>query len=41
MTLLSIVAIVLLPRQFHVMVVENNNEAEIRRAPGCFRSISC
>src|SRR5215468_8797387 len=36
MTLLSFVAIVLLPRQFHVMVVENNNEAEIRRARWLF-----
>src|SRR5476651_473324 len=36
MTLLSIVAIVLLPRQFHVMVVENNNETEIRRAAWMF-----
>ncbi len=36
MTLLSIVAIVLLPRQFHVMVVENNNETEIRRAAWLF-----
>jgi Na+/proline symporter len=32
MTLLSLGAIVLLPRQFHVTVVENNNEAEIKRA---------
>ncbi|MCW5688362.1 MAG: hybrid sensor histidine kinase/response regulator [Pseudolabrys sp.] len=32
MTLLSFVAIVLLPRQFHVTVVENNSESEIRRA---------
>ena len=32
MTLLSFVAIVLLPRQFHVTVVENNSEAEIKRA---------
>ena len=32
MTLLSFVAILLLPRQFHVAVVENNNEAEIKRA---------
>src|SRR5439155_739126 len=29
MTLLSLFAIVLLPRQFHVTVVENNSEAEI------------
>src|SRR5262249_36187561 len=32
MTLLSLFAIVLLPRQFHVTVVENNSEDEIRRA---------
>jgi Na+/proline symporter/CheY-like chemotaxis protein len=32
MTLLSFVAIILLPRQFHVAVVENNNEGEIKRA---------
>ncbi|MBM3530465.1 MAG: hybrid sensor histidine kinase/response regulator [Alphaproteobacteria bacterium] len=32
MTLLSFVAIVLLPRQFHVTVVENNSESEIKRA---------
>jgi len=36
MTALSIVAIVLLPRQFHVMVVENNNEGEIKRAAWLF-----
>ena len=36
MTLLSLFAIVLLPRQFHVTVVENNNEAEIRRASWLF-----
>ena len=36
MTLLSFFAIVLLPRQFHVMVVENNSEAEIRRAAWVF-----
>ena len=36
MTLLSIFAIVLLPRQFHVTVVENNNEDEIRRAAWLF-----
>src|ERR1700686_3554113 len=32
MTLLSFFAIVLLPRQFYVTVVENQSEAEIRRA---------
>ena len=36
MTLLSLFAIVLLPRQFHVTVVENNNENEIRRAAWLF-----
>ncbi len=36
MTLLSVVAIVLLPRQFHVGVVENNNEVEIKRAAWLF-----
>jgi Na+/proline symporter/signal transduction histidine kinase/CheY-like chemotaxis protein len=32
MTLLSFVAFIMLPRQFHVAVVENNNESEIKRA---------
>ena len=36
MTLLSAFAIILLPRQFHVAVVENNNEAEVRRAAWLF-----
>ena len=36
MTLLSTFAIVLLPRQFHVTVVENNSESEIRRAAWLF-----
>ncbi|HWL06679.1 MAG TPA: hybrid sensor histidine kinase/response regulator [Xanthobacteraceae bacterium] len=36
MTLLSLFAILLLPRQFHVTVVENNNEQEIRRAAWLF-----
>lgn len=36
MTFLSFVAVVLLPRQFHVTVVENHNEAEIRRAAWIF-----
>jgi Na+/proline symporter/signal transduction histidine kinase/CheY-like chemotaxis protein len=36
MTLLSLFAIVLLPRQFHVTVVENNNEDEIARAAWLF-----
>ena len=36
MTLLSFFAIVLLPRQFHVTVVENNSESEVRRAAWLF-----
>jgi len=36
MTALSLFAIVLLPRQFHVTVVENRSEAEIRRAAWLF-----
>jgi len=36
MTLLSTVAIVMLPRQFHVTVVENRSEPEIRRAAWLF-----
>ncbi len=36
MTLLSFVCIVLLPRQFHVLVVENNREAELRAARWLF-----
>src|SRR3981189_3015993 len=36
MTMLSLFAIVLLPRQFHVTVVENNSEGEIRRAAWLF-----
>lgn len=36
MTVLSFLAIVLLPRQFHVMVVENNGEDELRRAVWLF-----
>jgi Na+/proline symporter/signal transduction histidine kinase len=35
-TFLSVVCIVLLPRQFHVTVVENNSEKEIRRAAWLF-----
>jgi Na+/proline symporter/signal transduction histidine kinase/ActR/RegA family two-component response regulator len=35
-TVLSLFAIVLLPRQFHVGVVENRSEAEIRRAAWLF-----
>ncbi len=35
-TLLSLVCIVLLPRQFHVTVVENYSQAEIRRAAWLF-----
>src|SRR5262249_44478839 len=36
MTLLSLFAIVLLPRQFHVTVVENNSESEVKRAAWLF-----
>ncbi len=36
MTLLSFLAIVLLPRQFHVTVVENNSEEDVRRASWLF-----
>jgi Na+/proline symporter/signal transduction histidine kinase/CheY-like chemotaxis protein len=36
MSALSLFAIVLLPRQFHVMVVENHSESEIRRAAWLF-----
>jgi signal transduction histidine kinase len=36
MTMLSTVAIILLPRQFHVTVVENHSEAEIKRAAWLF-----
>src|SRR4051794_22734393 len=36
MTLLSTVAIVMLPRQFHVTVVENRSQSEIRRAAWLF-----
>ena len=36
MSVLSLFAILLLPRQFHVAVVENHNEAEIRRATWLF-----
>ena len=36
MTLLSTVAIMLVPRQFHVTVVENHSESEIRRAAWLF-----
>lgn len=36
MTLLSLSAIILLPRQFHVTVVENKNESEIRHAAWLF-----
>src|SRR5713226_630340 len=36
MMMLSLFAIVLLPRQFHVTVVENNSEGEIRRASWLF-----
>jgi Na+/proline symporter/signal transduction histidine kinase len=36
MTMLSFIAIVMLPRQFHVTVVENHDEAEVRRAAWLF-----
>ncbi len=36
MTLLSFFAILLLPRQFHVSVVENSNDAEVTRARWLF-----
>src|SRR5882672_9164939 len=36
MTMLSLFAIMLVPRQFHVTVVENNSEREIRRAAWLF-----
>ena len=36
MTLLAFFAIVLLPRQFHVTVVENRSESEVRRAAWLF-----
>ena len=39
-TLLSFVAIILLPRQFHVAVVENHNEGEIKRAAWLFPALS-
>lgn len=35
-TFLSLVCILLLPRQFHVTVVENNSETEVRRATWLF-----
>ncbi len=35
-TFLSLIAIILLPRQFHVTVVENNAESEVRRARWLF-----
>ena len=35
-TFLSFVCIILLPRQFHVAVVENNSEEEVRRAAWAF-----
>ncbi|MDA7946778.1 MAG: hybrid sensor histidine kinase/response regulator [Hyphomicrobiaceae bacterium] len=35
-TFLSLVCIILLPRQFHVSVVENNSENEVRRAAWLF-----
>ncbi|HEX2257500.1 MAG TPA: PAS domain-containing hybrid sensor histidine kinase/response regulator [Afifellaceae bacterium] len=35
-TVLSFVAVLLLPRQFHIAVVENNSESELRRAAWMF-----
>jgi Na+/proline symporter/signal transduction histidine kinase len=35
-TMLSFVAVLLLPRQFHIAVVENNSESELRRAAWMF-----
>ncbi len=37
---MSFCAIMLLPRQFHVSVVENSSDAEVAGRAGCFRSIS-
>lgn len=36
MTMLSLFAILMLPRQFHVTVTENNSDAELRRATWLF-----
>src|SRR5262249_52009167 len=36
MTLLSVIAIVMLRRQFHVAAVENTNEGEVKRAAWLF-----
>ncbi|WP_417670561.1 NahK/ErcS family hybrid sensor histidine kinase/response regulator [Roseibium sp.] len=36
MTILSTFAVILLPRQFHVTVTENNSESELRRAAWLF-----
>ena len=41
MTLLSLFAILLLPRQFHVTVVENHDEREVKRAAWLFPLTSC
>jgi len=35
-TFLSLICVILLPRQFHVAVVENNSESELRRARWMF-----
>ena len=40
-TLLSFCAIMLLPRQFHVSVVETITKTRSSAPPGCFRSIWC
>ena len=41
MTGLSGFAIIMLPRQFYVMIVENRSELELARRPGSSRSIWC
>lgn len=42
MTTLSLIAVLMLPRQFHVIVTENNSEAELRRATWlCSRCTWC
>ncbi len=38
-TVISGFAIIMLPRQFYVMIVENRGEAELRRPAGSSRSI--
>ncbi|MHA1190658.1 MAG: hypothetical protein ACTSSQ_09495 [Alphaproteobacteria bacterium] len=36
MTMLAFFAVILLPRQFHILVVENNTQGELRRASWLF-----